>query len=388
MAYEFLLPDIGEGLTEATIVEWLVDVGADVDLDAPVVEIETDKAVVEIPAPRAGRVLHLGAPAGETIAVGEILIVIGDPEEAWSPSAAPAGAVAPDGPQERAAEAVKPIVGNLEEAGAAAADPRTPGGRAQALPLVRRLAASMGVDLASVAGSGPGGRITRKDVEDAAATSGPVERLRMSPVRRAIARNLTESWREIPHVTTFATADPEAVLAARAVGDGKLPLEAVLIARIAPLLGEFPEFNAFVDGDDLVLHRRCDVGFAVDTESGLMVAVIRDAPSLTPAEIGSEVDRLSTAARERTIKPSDVKGATFTLSNIGAVGGGFGTPIIPKGTTAILSVGRAETKPVVRNGEIVIGREMPLSLSYDHRAIDGGLGRRFLAAVVAAIEAA
>jgi len=382
MAFEFHLPDIGEGLTEATIVSWRVPVGATVGLDEPMVEVETDKAVVEIPAPRAGVVLHHGAPAGATIAVGSLLVVIGEAGEVWVSGAAATPRVSP-GTQ---AGVAKPIVGHLEEGPTS----ESVSGKPRALPLVRRLAATLGVDLSTVRGSGPGGRIVRGDVEAAGRGSGPAERVRMSPTRLAIARNLTRSWQEIPHVTTFGVADPKALLSARSLlaraGGEPVPLEALLVLAVVPVLREYPEFNAAVDGDYLVLRKQLDIGIAVDTPEGLMVAVVRSADTRDVAGLSAEIVRLAAAARARTIAAADLRGATFTISNIGAVGGGYGTPIIPYGTTAILSVGRAEEKAVVRQGSVVVGMELPLSLSYDHRVIDGARGRAFLAAVITDIE--
>ncbi len=378
MAREFHLPDIGEGLTEAVIVTWHAEVGEPVAMDAPLVEVETDKAVVDIPAPVAGVLLHRGAAEGETLAVEELLAVIGEPGEVWSP-AAPA--------QPSGADAA-PIVGRLEEAVETLPPPSQATGAPRMLPMVRKLAADLGVDVGALSGSGPGGLITEADVRMAAAGSarGPVRRIRMSPVRRTISDRLARSWREIPHVTTYGEADAEAVLAERAAL-GKPPLEAVLIRRLLPLLVEFPDFNASVEGDDVVHRLYYDIGFAVDSPDGLMVAVIHNAPARDTLQLGDEVRRLSSAARDRTARPDDLRGQTFTVSNIGAVGGRYGTPIVPLGTTAILSVGRADPRPVVRGEAVVVGRELPLSLSYDHRAIDGATGRAFLAAVIAAFEA-
>jgi pyruvate dehydrogenase E2 component (dihydrolipoamide acetyltransferase) len=376
VALEFLLPDVGEGLAEATIVRWLVPVGGEVGMDEPMVEVETDKAVMEMPAPRAGVVLHHGAAQGEVLEVGSLLVVIGDRGEEWSPGSTTEAEAVPASPKPAA-----PVVGTLEEA-------ESPEG-VRALPMIRRLAADLGVDLAGVAGSGPGGRIVREDVELAAAASGPVDRVRLSATRLAIGRHLSRSWQEIPHVTTFAEADADSLLAeraARAADGDPLPLEALLIARVTPLLVEFGEFNATLQGEHLLLRRHYDVGFAVDTPEGLMVAVVRGADRRDVPEIAAEVVRLAEAARERTITTEELRGATFTISNIGAVGGGYGTPIIPLGTTSILSVGRADPRPVVSDGSVVVGRRFPLSLSYDHRVIDGALGRRFTAAVVSALE--
>lgn len=386
MALEFRLPDIGEGLTEATVVRWLISVGGSVGVDEPMVEIETDKAVVEISAPRAGVILHQGAADGVTLAVGEVLVVIGDPGERWVPGPGAAGSV--PGSRSTVATEAAPIVGTLEEAESIDGD-RAPS-RSQALPLVRRLAAFLGVDLGSVVASGPGGRITRQDVEGAAQAVGPVERVRMSSTRLAIARNLALSWQEIPHVTTFGEAGAELLLGERkrlAKKSGlPVPLEALLMRLVVPLLQEYPEFNAAVEGDDVLYRKAYDIGFAVDTPSGLLVAVVRAVEELTVESIAVEMVRLATAARKRKITPAEMRGATFTVSNIGAVGGRYGTPIIPYGTSAILSLGRAELRPVVRDGQLAVGREFPLSLSYDHRIIDGAGGRAFMASLIESIE--
>lgn len=383
MAYEFHLPDIGEGLTEATIIEWLVNVGDDVKLDEPLVEVETDKAVVEIPSPIAGVLLHRGAADGDTLEVGMILAVVGERGEQWEMVDQTREGDAP--PRGVSADAA-PIVGRLEEA--PSAQPTVPTGTSgpQALPKVRKLAADLGIDLAAIAGSGPGGRITEADALAASdETSGATRRVPMSPLRRAAAQNLSRSWREIPHVTTYAEADAGAVLARRDAL-GRPPLETLLIEAILPVLVEFPDFNATVQADAIVHKLHYDIGFAVDTKEGLMVAVVRDAAGRSVEDIAAEVQRLSQAARDRTAVPAELRGQTFTVSNIGAVGGRYGTPIIPFGTTAILSVGRAEPRPKVHDGELAIGTEFPLSLSYDHRAIDGAKGRAFLAAVVARLE--
>ena len=259
MAHEFHLPDIGEGLTEATIISWYVDVGEEIGLDEPMVEVETDKAVVDIPSPHAGVLLHQGGEAGETIAVESLLAVVGDAGEDWEPEAAPASGDA------------APIVGTLDEAPSVVAGQP---GQVQALPKVRALAAELGVGLAALVGTGVGGRITEEDVRLASATAdvGPVERVPMSATRRAIADNMARSWREIPHVTTYGEVDAGPLLARRDAL-GKPALDAVIVASIAPLLAEHPGFNAAVAGTDIVYKKHYDVGIAVDTPHGLMVAV-------------------------------------------------------------------------------------------------------------------
>lgn len=371
MAYEFSLPDVGEGLTEVLIEEWLVAVGDEVGLDAPIVRVETDKAVVDIPSPVAGTLLHQGASPGSTLEVGRVLAVVGEPGETWQPSALPE---APSRPE------AAPIVGTLPEAPAAAGP--------QALPAVRKLAAEMGVDLAAITGTGLGGRVTRDDVM--AAGAGPVERIPMSQVRRTIAERLSKSWREIPHVTTFGSARAERLLAERRrlleAAEGPLPLEALLVSLVLPLLVEHPEFNAAVSGTDIVLRRHYDIGIATDTPDGLLLPVLKDAAGRSVTELADGVIRLAKSARGRSLTPEQLQGATFTISNIGAVGGGYGTPIVPYGTSAIASFGRASAEPVIADGAVVSGIVLPISLSYDHRIIDGALGRAFMADLVDAIE--
>ncbi|HIE21426.1 MAG TPA: 2-oxo acid dehydrogenase subunit E2 [Acidimicrobiia bacterium] len=416
MAREFRLPDIGEGLTEAEIVRWLVPEGEYVEADQPVVEVETDKAVVEIPSPYAGVVVRHGGAEGETIKVGEILVVIAEEGEPPVPPAEPASV------EEPVETTAAPIVGTLEEeaevlAPTPAAAPSS-GGGVKALPIVRKLAREHGIDLATVQGTGPGGRITREDIEAAIAARGAVaapaaatteaapavkqpavtpplprtgdERRPLSRLRRTIAANMSKSWAEIPHVTTFDEVDATRLLEIRAAlssrHETKIPLEALVVKAVIPALRAYPELNATLDGDDLVVHHDYDIGIAVDTPDGLLVAVIRGAASQGVLDLAAEVVRLGEGAKARTLAPDDLTGQTFTVSNIGAVGGGHGTPIVPPGTTAILSVGRARPKPVVEDGDLVIAPLMPLSLSYDHRVIDGALGRRFMAMVMENLE--
>lgn len=369
MAREFCLPDVGEGLVEATIASWYIDVGETVGLDQPLVEVETDKAILDLPSPFAGVLLHRGGEDGDTIEVGSILAVIGEPGETWQRDSG-AGS-------DQHREPPAPVVGVLPEAGS---EPRRP----LALPFVRRLADELGVDLSNISGTGPMGRITEQDVRSAASTR-PTVRVPMSRLRKTISANLSRSWREIPHVTTYGFAGSDALLYERE-RLGKLPLEALLIARLGPLLARFPAFNSKVEGGEILERRYYDIGFAVDTPDGLMVAVVRDADGLSVEELGGEVRRLVAGAKTRTLSIDELQGQTFTISNIGAVGGGQGTPIIPYGTSAILSVGRAEPRPVVRENRIEIARQFPLSLSYDHRAVDGAMGRRFMAAVIEVLE--
>lgn len=417
MAKEFRLPDIGEGLTEAEIVRWLIAVGEPVKVDQPVVEVETDKAVVEIPSPYGGIVLHHGAGEGETLPVGEILVVVGQEGETWTATADPETEAWLDRVEEEMAtdegmpeapkDSAAPIVGRISEEAVDLGAHRVEKalGATKALPLVRKLAKDLGVDLGKLKGSGADGRITREDVVAAAeATAGgevelpeapglpplPVdrqgERRPMSKLRRTIASNMKKSWNEIPHVTTFDEVPAARLLAARQALElrhsVKIPLEALVIKAVLPALAQFPEFNASIDRDDLVVYSHYDIGVAVDTADGLLVAVVKAADTRTLLETAADIRRLAEASKSRKLSPDEVTGQTFTISNIGAIGGGYGTPIIPPGTTSILSVGRATDRAVADGGKVGVAPMMPLSLSYDHRVIDGGQGRRFMAVVL------
>ena len=210
----------------------------------------------------------------------------------------------------------------------------------------------------------------------------------MSRMRRAIAANLTRSWQEVPHVTVSAGVDATRLLQAHRSlkQDGPFPLEALIARATLPLLAEFPEFNASLDGDNVILKKHYDLGFAVHTDQGLLVVVTRDSDQKDTAELGAEIAGLAGKAKDRKLQPDDVAGQTFTISNIGALGAGGGTPIIPLGTTAIVSISRAVDSPVVRDGELAIAPVAPINLSYDHRLIDGALGQQFLAGFVANLE--
>jgi len=371
MAFEMRLPDIGEGLTEADVVQWLVALGDEVVANQPLVEVETAKTVVEISAPRAGFLLYQGAGAGATLQVGALLAVIGGRDETWAATIDPPAPAAASPPGETAGSSARPPAS------------------VKAMPLIRKLAGDLGVDVATITGTGPGGAITRSDVEAAAAVrpppaGGDTEPVTLPSTRRTIARNLSRSWAEIPHVTVWGPADATRLLAARS--SGGWPLETYLVLAVLPVLAEFADFNATFDGTTLTRHRAVGMGVAMDTEAGLVVPVVRDAAARTPASLATEIERLAVAARSRRLTPADVAGGTFTISNVGAVGGGYGTPIIPYGTTAILSVGRAADDVVVRDQAIRIAPVFPVALSFDHRVIDGAAGSRFLNRFVAAIE--
>ena len=377
MNHEFHLPDIGEGLTEAEIVAWLVGVGDTVTVDQPIVEVETAKTTVEIPAPFDGTITRLVGSEGDVVAVGDVLFVITDDRgEPIGAAAASPTIEAVSGDDSEARETTRPASGGTQ----------------RAMPAVRRLATELGVDLASVVGTGVGGTVTIDDVRASSsgsdadgATLG--DSTPLSPTRRAIAAHMTESWTTIPHVTVQAEIRAEALLADRGIrADKALPLEPLVAMAVAPLLRRYREFNdAYRDGG-VIHHRSIDMGFAVDTEAGLMVVVVDDIEQLSLSELTAAFERLASAARDRSIDHAAMTGQTFTISNIGALGGGHGTPIIPVGTSAIMSIGRARMQPVVEDGSLATGMVAPIDLSYDHRLIDGGLGQRFLGDLVTNLE--
>jgi pyruvate dehydrogenase E2 component (dihydrolipoamide acetyltransferase) len=349
----FALPDLGEGLEEAEIGTWLVAEGDEVALNQPLVEVETAKATVEIPSPFAGRALRLHAAARETVKVGAPLVTF-EADEIGGTAGAPA---------------VPEVAPTASEV-------------APATPAVRRLARDLGVDLSTIPGTGPGGRITREDVLAAASAASPggddVEVVPISMVRRTIAENLTRVVREVPTVTTFRTVDCTALEAFRAeLGVSPLP---VTVRALAEVCRGHPYLNAsFVaEAGHIRLHRRCNVGIATDTERGLLVPVVRDAGSRSIGELAEEIRRLATAAREGTIRLDEMAGGTITVTNTGSYGSEAGTPILTPGQGAILALGVIEPRALVVAGRVEAREACTLSLTFDHRLLDGAAaGRAF-----------
>jgi 2-oxoisovalerate dehydrogenase E2 component (dihydrolipoyl transacylase) len=395
MAHEFRLPDIGEGLTDAEIVDWIVAVGDSVAVDQPIVEIETAKTTVEITATHAGTVTAVGGAPGDTINVGDILFVVGEPSVPLArgtpeePSDDAGGSPTPPRPPSLEDSLVPPIGRPVFEVPLSRGTPEErsddAGGseRPKAMPIVRKLASQRGIDVATVRGTGPEGSVTREDLDKAGGSAVTP----LSRTRRTIARHMTQSWTTIPHVTVQADIRAEALLEARKARDFRpLPIEALVGMAVVPLLQQFPEFNATMTDDGVILHDQIDLGFAVDTPAGLMVAVVREAHSMSTDDLAIGFEQVSDAALTGTITPDEATGQTFTISNIGALGGGHGTPIIPVGTTAILSIGRATEQAVAVDGMVEVGLVAPIDLSYDHRLIDGGLGQRFLSSLIDRLE--
>jgi pyruvate dehydrogenase E2 component (dihydrolipoamide acetyltransferase) len=373
MAYEFKLPDLGEGLTEGEVARWLVVEGQKIAEDDPLVEIQTDKTTVEIPSPAAGTVARILVAEGVVAPVGTVLVVIENGSAAAAPAAAaPAAASAKPALPAAGATAESEHVAQSHEVSSAA--------RTQATPLVRRIAQELGVDLASLAGSGPGGRLTEDDVR-AAATGSPAGEGRRIPirgVRRRIVEHLTTAHREIPAVTYVEECDFTAVDLARVV---PLALKAV-----AASLREFPELNARLEGDEIVLLDRYDFGVAVQTDDGLVVPVIRGCDTAATDELAAETQRLAEAARAGTLKPDELRGSTFTITSAGKLGGLFVTPIVNHPEVGILGIHRIAERPVVRDGAVVVRRVGNVSVTFDHRVVDGARAAAFCLDVIARLE--
>jgi pyruvate dehydrogenase E2 component (dihydrolipoamide acetyltransferase) len=348
MAYEFKLPDLGEGLTEGEIARWLVREGQEIAEDDPLVEIATDKTTVEIPSPAGGVVSQILVAEGDVVPVGTVLVVIGK-----DGAAAPAPA-APKREPERAE-------------------------KVRATPLVRRLAAELGVDLATVAGTGPQGRITEQDVRGAGGPA-PQAEGRREPIRgikRQMFEHLARAHREIPPVTWVEECDFTGV-------DLKLLIPLVLKAA-AESLPEFPELNARIEGDELVYLDRYDIGIAVQTEEGLVVPVVRSCDTLSLDELDAEVKRLAEAAHAGTLALEELRDGTFTVTSAGRSAGLFTTPLVNHPQVAILGVYRIDERPVVRDGEVVVRRMGNVSVTFDHRVIDGKRAADFGLAVISRI---
>lgn len=450
---EFKLPDLGEGLTEAEIVRWLVEVGDVVDIDQPVVEVETAKAMVEVPCPYGGVVtarfgdegteLPVGAPL-LTVAVGSSAETSGKSDSGAGtadaePAAADSGSgnvlvgygtgappvrrrrVRPDGLKATGAAPAARVVAvpaspvspaspiSPASPASAAASGRGTGPVAVVSPLVRRLARQHDLDLRRLSGSGPDGLILRADVESAirSAAEAPAvapavpdeaparaagERIPLRGVRGAVADKLSRSRREIPDATCWVDADATELMAARAAmnsADGPKVSVLALLARICTAaLARYPELNSTVDQEarEIVRLPQVHLGFAAQTERGLVVPVVRDAHARSTESIGAEIARLTEAARTGTLKPAELTGGTFTLNNYGVFGVDGSTPIINHPEAAMLGVGRIVPKPWVYEGQLAVRQVVQLSLTFDHRVCDGGTAGGFLRHVADCVE--
>ncbi|MFB7779827.1 dihydrolipoamide acetyltransferase family protein [Streptomyces bauhiniae] len=436
---EFKLPDLGEGLTEAEIVRWLVAVGDVVAIDQPVVEVETAKAMVEVPCPYGGVVTARYGEEGTELPVGAplITVAVGSPEaDAVGPAGQPAaeaegsgnvlvgyGTQAPARRRRRVRAQLTVANGTAPAAPAPAPTPAAPapapavpeppapqGGPVPVIsPLVRKLARDNGVDLHALRGTGPDGLILRADVEaalrveatapPAAPTAAPAPiahpegtRVPLKGIRGAVAEKLSRSRREIPDATCWVDADATELLRARAamnaIGASKISLVALLARICAAALARFPELNSYVDTEarEVVQLPGVHLGFAAQTERGLVVPVVRDAHTRDAESLTAEFARLTEAARAGRLTPGELTGGTFTLNNYGVFGVDGSTPIINHPEAAMLGVGRIVPKPWVHEGELAVRQVVQLSLTFDHRVCDGGTAGGFLRYVADCVE--
>lgn len=456
MAYEFKFPDIGEGLTEGEIVEWKVKVGDKVADHQAILEVETDKAVAEVPSPRAGYIISLKGGPGDVIKVGEVIAVIGTEEDlrAVKPSPQPLSreergpekekaavkkaeveppkeaAKKPEPAQKGRAEPFKVyeerlgsvgVVGQLEEAPEEEEEavpvegpaPAAAKARVEALPKDRMLAKQLGVDIEQVRGTGPKGRVTEDDIRKYAAQGmpekgvrepegapgsdqfGPVKRVPLRGVRRKIAQAMHDSMTKAAQVTATDEADCGLLWLIRnkekeaAAQQGvRLTLLPFIVKAVVGALKRDPAMNSAMDDDkgDIVYKAYYNIGIAVETEDGLIVPNVKDADRKSVLDIAREIEELSRKARQRTLDIHELKGGTFTITNYGSIGGIFATPILNYPEVGILGVGRMMEKPVVEEGAIKIKKVLPLSLTFDHRVIDGAKAQHFFNNVIRHIE--
>ena len=426
MATEFKLPDLGENIASGDVVTVFVSAGDVLRPGQAVLEVETDKAVIEVPCPAGGQVASVLVKKGDTVKVGQTLITLGAAGSAAPAAAAPAQPVATSRPAAAApapksapAQAARsaPAPVPQPEPVAAAVEPAPTAAIEPAGPAVRRLARELGVDLARVRGSGPAGRIVREDVVSAVRQAGgqgsatrakggesaslerddwgPVRREQLSRMRRTIAANMLRSVSTIPHLTNFDDADVteldrlrKASAAEHAKANVKLTARSLVIKAVSLSLRLHPAINASVDMEkgELLFKEYVNVGLAVDTPRGLVVPVLRECDQLSIPQIAQAIAETAEKAKHAQYSIEDLRGGTFTISNLGAIGGTYSTPIINWPEAAILLVGRSRKMPVVHEDRIEPRLMMPLSLSYDHRIIDGAMAARFLKEVIGYLE--
>jgi pyruvate dehydrogenase E2 component (dihydrolipoamide acetyltransferase) len=404
MNYEFILPDIGEGVVEAEVVRWLIREGEDLAEDQPMVEVMTDKATVQIPSPQRGKVLKLLVPEGKIALVGKPLVVLD--------VANGAGVRAPKGHH-------APVAGYAGSAPPAEA-PKVEAGHVLATPATRRMARELGIDLQSLRGTGPSGRVTKEDVQaaagqakpapapvpvplreapparaPAAASTGLEERIPLRGLRRRIAEKMHQSKNTAAHFTYVDEVDMTELVALRdraqsaaAERGVKLTFLPFVAKAVISALRRYPLLNASLDDErgEIIVKRSYHLGIAAATEEGLTVPVVRDADKKSLFDIAHEIAALSEKARQGKLAPGEVGGSTFTITSLGKLGGLFATPIINYPEAAILGLHEIKKRPVVREGAIAIRDIMFLSVSFDHRIIDGHVGAAFAQAVRGYLE--
>ena len=393
---DFKLPDLGEGITEGEVIKWMTKEGDQVKEDQPIVEVMTDKVNVQIPSPRSGRVAKILVKEGDVAKVGQTIMVIDDGSGGGPPSPPQA---APHSPQ---TAPVAPVTVQVQP----------PSQGVLATPATRKLARELGVEISAVKGSGPAGRITDDDVRRSASrsTSSTVtvqspapatragareEAIPLRGLRRTISERMAKSLRTTAQVTHVDEADMTDLVLLRDAFKGSAEKRGVrltylpfIMKALVPALVEFPYANSSLDeqGGNIILKKYYNIGMATDTDQGLVVPVVKDVDRKDIFELAGEIEKLSTKARSGQLALEDVRGSTFTITNVGAIGGLFATPIINVPEVAILGLHKIAKRPVVRDGKIEIRDTTYLSLSFDHRVMDGAYAARFTARVIETIQ--
>jgi pyruvate dehydrogenase E2 component (dihydrolipoamide acetyltransferase) len=427
MATEFRLPELGENIESGDVLKVLVSVGDVITANQPLLELETEKATIEVPSPFGGTVKSVHVKEGEKLKVGGLILTIEERGEAPTTAKEEAKAEVPAKVAEKPPEArpepflapEPPAAPVVSPPAPAVAGPRVAREAAPASPSVRRLARELGVEISEVKGSGPDGRITREDVKAhvhaslttpaalPAATAvptvplpdfsrwGEIERKPMRAVRRKTAEHLSYAWSTIPHVTHFDKADITELEQLRKryeskaeAGGAKLTVTAIAVKVVASALKVFPQFASSLDmaNEELIYKKYCHIGVAVDTDRGLLVPVIRDADKKNLLQLSAELAELAEKARNRKVALEDMEGGVFTITNLGGIGGTDFSPIVNSPEVAILGIARARMEAVFLHGMFQPRLMLPLSLSYDHRVIDGADAARFLRWVAEALE--
>ncbi|NLX48217.1 MAG: 2-oxo acid dehydrogenase subunit E2 [Euryarchaeota archaeon] len=399
MVTEFKFPDLGEGIAEGEVKKWLVKIGDTIEADQSLAEVETDKAVVEIPSPVAGKVLRLDHKEGELVKVGETLAVIGeDGEMPLAPAALP---VKEDGRPPSVS-----VVGELpsEEVVVTSATKRRSSRDLDAMPAVRRAARNRGLDITTVKASGPSGQVLESDLEVKPSLKstpkfdmyGYIDRVPIRGIRRTTAKRMMESQQNTAAVTSMEQADVTRLVEIRERLKGtmrerkgvNLTYMPFIVTALVRALKAHPLLNSMIDDEreELVIRKYYNIGVAVAIDDGLMVPVIKAADQKTLWELAEEIALLAKTAQERKIDLADLKGGTFSITNYGVFGGTYGTPIINYPETAILGIGRIMDAPLVLDGKIAARKVLPLSLTFDHRAYDGAVAAKFLRDLVRMLE--
>ena len=390
MPFEFKFPDVGEGIEEGEIVEWNVKEGDNVKADQVIGKVETDKAVVDIPSPRSGRVLKILVKPGEKVKVGQVMVVIGEKGEKYAPRKQIA--------EEKMRSKKEPakaygIVGELEVA---------PEGEVLAMPRTRKLAEELGIDIGKFKGVVREEELGKKPSETEAKKSlvkkkydmyGYIDRIPFKSIRKAIADKMSEAWHNVPHVAHMDEIIMDNLIALRE--DKKIIAEKkkikltylpFIVKAVIEGFKQFPILNSSLEEDEIIVKKYFNIGIAVATEEGLLVPVVKGADKKDIFQIAQEIEELADKSRKRNIDLADLKGSTFTITNIGSVGGKFFTPIVNYPESSILGLGRMEDKVFYENNKVVVKKVLPVSFSFDHRIADGAQAAGFVNLIKSLLE--